>query len=68
MLTRTVAQLRAWRPSTTAVRQAMLAALVMNTVIVVTGGAVRLTASPSADRDAKEQRHRGHEHGRRACG
>ena len=34
-----------WRPSTTAVRRGFLAALVMNTVIVVTGGAVRLTAS-----------------------
>jgi len=35
----------AWRPSATAVRRSFLAALVMNTVIVVTGGAVRLTAS-----------------------
>ena len=33
------------RPSQTAVRRAFLGALVMNTVIVVTGGAVRLTAS-----------------------
>ncbi len=37
--------LRSRRPSPTAVRRAFLAALVMNTVIVVTGGAVRLTAS-----------------------
>lgn len=35
----------AWRPSNRAVRLAFLGALVMNTVIVVTGGAVRLTAS-----------------------
>lgn len=34
-----------WRPSPTALRRAFLGALVMNTVIVVTGGAVRLTAS-----------------------
>lgn len=34
-----------WRPTPAAVRRAFLAALVMNTVIVVTGGAVRLTAS-----------------------
>ena len=33
------------RPSPVLVRRAFLAALVMNTVIVVTGGAVRLTAS-----------------------
>jgi len=38
-------RLRSWRPSPTALRRAFLAALVMNTVIVVTGGAVRLTAS-----------------------
>jgi heme a synthase len=38
-------RLRARRPSPTALRRAFLAALVMNTVIVVTGGAVRLTAS-----------------------
>lgn len=37
--------IRSWRPSPTAVRRVFLAALVMNTVIVVTGGAVRLTAS-----------------------
>jgi len=36
---------RAWRPTATAVRRSFLAALVMNTAIVVTGGAVRLTAS-----------------------
>lgn len=35
----------AWRPGDRAVRLAFLGALVMNTVIVVTGGAVRLTAS-----------------------
>ena len=34
-----------WQPSPTALRRAFLGALVMNTVIVVTGGAVRLTAS-----------------------
>lgn len=34
-----------WRPSARALRLAFLAALVANTVIVVTGGAVRLTAS-----------------------
>ena len=34
-----------WRPSARALRRTFLAALVMNTVIVVTGGAVRLTAS-----------------------
>ena len=38
-------RLRSWRPSPTALRRTFLAALVMNTVIVVTGGAVRLTAS-----------------------
>ena len=36
---------RAWTPSPTAVRRAFLAALVVNVGIVVTGGAVRLTAS-----------------------
>jgi heme a synthase len=36
---------RAWTPSGTAVRRAFLAALVANVGIVVTGGAVRLTAS-----------------------
>jgi heme a synthase len=36
---------REWRPSPTALRRTFLGALVMNTVIVVTGGAVRLTAS-----------------------
>lgn len=36
---------RSWRPSATALRRTFLGALVMNTVIVVTGGAVRLTAS-----------------------
>jgi heme a synthase len=36
---------RAWQPSPTALHRAFLAALVMNTLIVVTGGAVRLTAS-----------------------
>ena len=40
-----LAQLRQWRPSPAAVRRVFLWALVMNTVIVVTGGAVRLTAS-----------------------
>jgi cytochrome c oxidase assembly protein subunit 15 len=39
------ARLAAWRPTSVAVRRAALAALVMNTVIVVTGSAVRLTAS-----------------------
>ncbi|MFD9125099.1 heme A synthase [Kitasatospora sp. NPDC059571] len=34
-----------WRPSAATVRRAALAALVMSVVIVVTGGAVRLTAS-----------------------
>jgi cytochrome c oxidase assembly protein subunit 15 len=38
-------RLSAWRPSATALRRAFLGALVMNTVIVVTGGIVRLTAS-----------------------
>jgi len=38
-------RLSAWRPSAAALRRAFLAALVMNTVIVVTGGVVRLTAS-----------------------
>jgi cytochrome c oxidase assembly protein subunit 15 len=38
-------QLRSWAPSPTVIRRAFLGALVMNTVIVVTGGAVRLTAS-----------------------
>ena len=37
--------LRRWRPSQVGLRRAFLGALVMNTVIVVTGGAVRLTAS-----------------------
>jgi heme a synthase len=36
---------RQWQPSPTALRRAFLGALVMNTVLVVTGGAVRLTAS-----------------------
>jgi len=36
---------RSWRPSPVALRRAFLGALVMNTLIVVTGGAVRLTAS-----------------------
>ncbi|MEO7980541.1 MAG: COX15/CtaA family protein, partial [Sporichthyaceae bacterium] len=36
---------RAWAPSPTAVRRAFLGALVVNIGIVVTGGAVRLTAS-----------------------
>ena len=35
----------AWRPTETVLRRTFLGALVMNTVIVVTGGAVRLTAS-----------------------
>jgi heme a synthase len=34
-----------WQPTRTVLHRAFLAALVMNTVIVVTGGAVRLTAS-----------------------
>jgi heme a synthase len=38
-------RLRQWRPSSTAVRRAFLAALLANVGIVVTGGAVRLTAS-----------------------
>src|SRR5215210_3026802 len=38
-------RLRQWRPSPVAVRRAFLAALVANVGIVVTGGAVRLTAS-----------------------
>ena len=37
--------LRRWQPSQRALRATFLWALVMNTVIVVTGGAVRLTAS-----------------------
>lgn len=37
--------LRTWAPSADAVRVSFLAALVMNVVIVATGGAVRLTAS-----------------------
>ena len=41
----TVRTTLSWHPSPTAVRRAFLGALVMNTVIVVTGGAVRLTAS-----------------------
>ena len=40
-----LARLLRWRPSPTAVRRAFLAALVTNAGIVVTGGAVRLTAS-----------------------
>ncbi len=36
---------RRWQPTPAALRKAFLGALVMNTVIVVTGGAVRLTAS-----------------------
>ena len=40
-----LARLRSWRPSPATVRRAFLGALVANTVIVVTGGAVRLTAS-----------------------
>jgi cytochrome c oxidase assembly protein subunit 15 len=40
-----LARIAGWRPSPVAVRRAALGALVMNTVIVVTGGAVRLTAS-----------------------
>jgi cytochrome c oxidase assembly protein subunit 15 len=36
---------RGWTPSRTAVRRAFLAALIANVGIVVTGGAVRLTAS-----------------------
>lgn len=41
----TVDRLRSWRPTRVVVARAALAALVLNTVIVVTGGAVRLTAS-----------------------
>jgi heme a synthase len=37
--------LRDWAPSPTAVRRTFLGALVMNSLIVVSGGAVRLTAS-----------------------
>ena len=37
--------LRCWRPSPVGLRRAFLGALVMNAVIVVTGAAVRLTAS-----------------------
>jgi cytochrome c oxidase assembly protein subunit 15 len=40
-----LAPVRTWRPTPTQLRRAFLGALVMNTVIVVTGGAVRLTAS-----------------------
>jgi cytochrome c oxidase assembly protein subunit 15 len=40
-----LAPVRSWRPTPTQLRRAFLGALVMNTVIVVTGGAVRLTAS-----------------------
>lgn len=40
-----LAGLRQWRPTPTAVRRTFLGALVANTAIVVTGGAVRLTAS-----------------------
>jgi heme a synthase len=40
-----LARLRRWRPTPLAVRRAFLGALVANTAIVVTGGAVRLTAS-----------------------
>jgi cytochrome c oxidase assembly protein subunit 15 len=36
---------RSWQPSPTTLRRAFLGALVTNTFIVVTGGAVRLTAS-----------------------
>ncbi|MGH8969991.1 MAG: COX15/CtaA family protein [Actinomycetes bacterium] len=39
------ARLRQWRPTPVAVRRVFLGALVTNTGIVVTGGAVRLTAS-----------------------
>ena len=42
---RQLSRVRNWRPSPIAVSRAFLGALVMNTVIVVTGGAVRLTAS-----------------------
>jgi cytochrome c oxidase assembly protein subunit 15 len=40
-----LARIRQWRPTPTAVRRTFLGALVANTAIVVTGGAVRLTAS-----------------------
>ena len=40
-----VRQVRSWRPSEAVLRGTFLGALVANTVIVVTGGAVRLTAS-----------------------
>jgi cytochrome c oxidase assembly protein subunit 15 len=40
-----LARLREWRPAAPALRRAFLGALVANTAIVVTGGAVRLTAS-----------------------
>jgi cytochrome c oxidase assembly protein subunit 15 len=40
-----LARLRQWRPAAPALRRAFLGALVANTAIVVTGGAVRLTAS-----------------------
>ena len=40
-----LARVLAWRPTDTVLRRTFLGALVMNTVIVVTGGAVRLTAS-----------------------
>ncbi|MGH8892372.1 MAG: COX15/CtaA family protein [Actinomycetes bacterium] len=39
------ARMRSWRPTPGTLRRSFLGALVMNTVIVVTGGAVRLTAS-----------------------
>lgn len=42
---RMLSPVRSWRPSATALRRTFLGALVMNIVIVVTGGAVRLTAS-----------------------
>jgi cytochrome c oxidase assembly protein subunit 15 len=38
-------RVRSWRPTETVLRRTFLGALVANTVIVVTGGAVRLTAS-----------------------
>ena len=40
-----LARVLAWRPTDAVLRRTFLGALVMNTVIVVTGGAVRLTAS-----------------------
>ena len=40
-----LARLREWRPTPLALRRAFLGALITNTGIVVTGGAVRLTAS-----------------------